>query len=152
VRDSVNLFEVETRQDEGDPPGYETPYARVGPLIGASALGASIYVLNEGQSVCPYHYEYGNEEWLLVLAGQPVLRDPDGDHELEPGDVVCFPEGPEGAHKVTNRRPETARIAIVSTKHDPSIAVYPDSDKIGFWPPGKLFRLGDAVDYFEGEE
>jgi uncharacterized cupin superfamily protein len=152
VRDSVNLFEVETRQDEGDPPGYETPYARVGPLIGASALGASIYVLNEGQSVCPYHYEYGNEEWLLVLAGQPVLRDPDGEHELEPGDVVCFPEGPEGAHKVTNRRPETARIAIVSTKHDPSIAVYPDSDKIGFWPPGKLFRLGDAVDYFEGEE
>jgi uncharacterized cupin superfamily protein len=152
VRDSVNLFEVETRQDEGDPPGYETPYARVGPLIGASALGASIYVLNEGQSVCPDHYEYGNEEWLLVLAGQPVLRDPDGEHELEPGDVVCFPEGPEGAHKVTNRRPETARIAIVSTKHDPSIAVYPDSDKIGFWPPGKLFRLGDAVDYFEGEE
>jgi uncharacterized cupin superfamily protein len=152
VRDSVNLFEVETRQDEGDPPGYETPYARVGPLIGASALGASIYVLNEGESVCPYHYEYGNEEWLLVLAGQPVLRDPDGEHELEPGDVVCFPEGPEGAHKVTNRRPETARIAIVSTKHDPSIAVYPDSDKIGFWPPGKLFRLGDAVDYFEGEE
>jgi hypothetical protein len=52
---------------------------------------------------------------------------------------------------VTNRRQETARIAILSTKHEPSIAIYPDSDKIGVWPPGKLFRLGDAVDYWAGE-
>ena len=51
------------------------------------------------------------EEWLLVLAGTPTLRDPDGEHELEPGDLVCFPEGPEGAHKVTNRARGAARIA-----------------------------------------
>ena len=96
---SVNLFEVETKQDDDDPPGYEIPYARVGPLIGAAALGASVYVLNEGQGVCPYHYEYGNEEWLLVLAGRPMLRTPEGERELEPGDVVCFSEGPDGAHR-----------------------------------------------------
>jgi uncharacterized cupin superfamily protein len=151
VGEAANLFDVETRQDEGDPAGYETPYARVGPLIGGAALGASVYVLNEGQGVCPYHYEYGNEEWLLVLEGRPTLRHPEGENELEPGDVVCYPEGPEGAHKVTNQRPETARIVIFSTKSDPSISVYPDSNKIGVWPPGKLFRAGDAVDYWEGE-
>lgn len=147
----VNLFDLETKQDEDDPPGYEVPYARVGPLIGGAALGASVYVLNEGQGVCPYHYEHGNEEWLLVLAGRPVLRTPEGESELEPGDVVCFTEGPEGAHKAFNRRSEAARIVIFSTKHDPSVSVYPDSSKIGVWPPGKLFRLGDAVDYWEGE-
>jgi uncharacterized cupin superfamily protein len=147
----VNLFEVETKRDEDDPAGYETPYARVGPLLEASALGASVYVLREGQSVCPYHYEYGNEEWLLVLEGRVVVRHPEGETELEPGDVVCFPDGPEGAHKATNRLSETARIAIFSTKHDPSVSVYPDSAKVGVWPPGKLFRLGDAVDYWEGE-
>jgi uncharacterized cupin superfamily protein len=151
VTEPANLFEVETKQDEGDPKGYETPYVRVGPLIGGSALGASVYVLNEGQSVCPYHYEYGNEEWLLVLEGRPTLRTPEGERELEPGDVVCFAEGPEGAHKATNRGAETARIVIFSTKHDPSVSVYPDSGKIGVWPPGKLFRAGDAVDYWEGE-
>jgi uncharacterized cupin superfamily protein len=151
VSEPANLFELETKRDNDDPAGYETPYARVGPLIGASALGASIYVLNEGQSVCPYHYEYGNEEWLLVLEGRPVLRTPEAEGELEPGDIVCFPEGPEGAHKVTNRRGETARIVLFSTKHEPAVAVYPDSDKIGFWPPGKLFRLEDAVDYWVRE-
>ena len=147
----VNLFDLETKQDEDDPPGYEVPYARVGPLIGGAALGASVYVLNEGQGVCPYHYEHGNEEWLLVLAGRPVLRTPEGESELEPGDIVCFSEGPEGAHKAFNRRSEVARVVIFSTKLEPSVAVYPDSAKIGVWPPGKLFRLGDAVDYWDGE-
>jgi uncharacterized cupin superfamily protein len=147
----VNLFDLETKQDEDDPPGYEVPYARVGPLIGGAALGASVYVLNEGQSVCPYHWEAGDEEWLLVLDGRPTLREPDGEAELDPGDAVCFPRGPEGAHKVTNRRKETARIVIFSTKNEPGVAVYPDSNKVGAWPPGKLFRIDDAVDYWDGE-
>ena len=147
----VNLYDVETARDVDDPRGYETPYVRLGPLLGAAALGATVYDLHAGQSVCPYHYEFGNEEWLLVLTGRPTLRDPDGEHELEPGDVVLFPEGPEGAHKVSNRGEGTARIAILSTKREPSVAVYPDSDKLGVWPPGKLFRLADATEYWTGE-
>jgi uncharacterized cupin superfamily protein len=148
----INLFDLETKRDDDDPGGYETPYARVAPLIGASDLGASVYVLNEGQSVCPYHYEYGNEEWLLVLEGRPLLRHAAGEEELEPGDLVCFPDGPEGAHKTTNLHPEPARIVIFSTQNEPAGSIYPDSNKVGIWPPGKLFRLDDAVDYWEGEQ
>jgi uncharacterized cupin superfamily protein len=147
----VNLYEIETKQDEGDPPGYETPYNRLGPSIGASALGLTVYDLRTGQSVCPYHYEYGREEWLFVLTGRPTLRAPDGEHELEPGDLVLFPEGPDGAHKVTNRGDGVTRVAILSNTDDPSVAVYPDSGKIGFWPPGKVFRLASEVEYFDGE-
>ena len=155
MTEAANLFEVETRQDDDDPKGYETPYARIGPLVGGAALGASVYVLNEGQSVCPYHYEYGSEEWLLVLEGRPTLRNPEGETELQPGDVVCFPEGPAGGHKLTNRAGETARIVIFSTKHDPSIAVYPDSGKVGVWSGdgdvAMLVRRESAVDYWDGE-
>jgi uncharacterized cupin superfamily protein len=150
MRPVANLFDVETTRDADDPAGYETPYARIGPIVGGSALGASVYVLDEGQSVCPYHYE-SDEEWLIVLEGRVAVRTPGGEEELEAGDSVCFPVGPEGAHKTTNRRGERARIVILSTKSSPAYAVYPDSDKVGIWPPGKLFRLGDAVDYWEGE-
>jgi uncharacterized cupin superfamily protein len=150
VRPVANLFDIETARDGDDPAGYETAYARIGPLVGGAALGASVYVLAEGQAVCPYHYE-SEEEWLLVLEGRIEVRTPEGEEELETGDLVCFPAGPEGAHKTTNRRAEPARIVIFSTRNSPSYAVYPDSDKIGIWPPGKLFRLGDAVDYWEGE-
>jgi uncharacterized cupin superfamily protein len=151
VRPVANLFDVETARDDDDPEGYETPYARVGPLVGGARLGASVYVLHEGQSVCPYHWEAGDEEWLLVLEGRPTARTPDGEEELAAGDIVCFPAGPDGAHKVSNRHSETARIVIFSTKNEPAVSVYPDSDKIGVWPPGKLFRAGDAVDYWKGE-
>ena len=43
------------------------------------------------------------------------------------------------------------RVAILSNKTQPGVAVYPDSNKIGVWPQNKLFRLDDAVDYWDGE-
>jgi uncharacterized cupin superfamily protein len=146
----VNLFSVELTLDEGDPDGYHTAYARVGPLVGGSLLGLSVYELPPGQSICPYHWET-DEEWLIVLAGRPTLRTPEGERELEPWDAVCFPAGAEGAHKVTNRSDATVRVGMLSTRNEPGIAVYPDSNKVGAWPPGKLFRIDDAVDYWEGE-
>ena len=98
----------------------------------------------------------GAEEWLLVVAGRPTLRDPEGEHELRPGDVVCFPEGPEGAHQIRNDTDEPIRVLIASTKSLPDAAVYPDSGKIGIWTgndadPPRLFQIGKAVDYWEGE-
>jgi uncharacterized cupin superfamily protein len=147
----ANLFGVELSLDEGDPDGYHTAYVRVGPLVGGNRLGLSVYELPPGQSICPYHWEAGDEEWLIVLTGRPTLRFPTGERELEPWDAVCFPAGADGAHKVTNRSGEASRVAMLSTKNDPGIAVYPDSNKVGAWPPGKLFRIDDAVDYWEGE-
>jgi uncharacterized cupin superfamily protein len=147
----VNLFDVEVIKDDDDADGYHTSYARVGALIGGRLLGLSVYELPPGQSICPYHYEIGFEEWLLVLTGRPTMRTPDGELELKPWDVAFFPDGETGAHKVTNNTDETLRVAILSNKGDPGAAIYPDSNKIGIWPPNKLFRLGDAVDYWDGE-
>lgn len=147
----VNLYEIETKPVADRPAGYELSRVRVGDLIGATALGLTVYDLAPGQSAFPYHYELGREEWLLVLTGRPTLRDVDDEYQLEPGDLVVFPEGEDGAHKVTNNGDEVARIAMLSNTDEPSVAFYPDSGKIGLWPAGKLFRLADEVDYFDGE-
>jgi uncharacterized cupin superfamily protein len=147
----VNLFELALNDDDDDPAGYHVLYQRVGPLLGAEQLGLSVYGLPPGQSVCPYHYEVGFEEWLVVLVGTPTLRTPEGEERLRPWDVAFFPDGEDGAHKVTNHTEEPVRIAILSNKTQPGVAVYPDSNKIGVWPQNKLFRLDDAVDYFDGE-
>jgi len=148
---TVNLFDVELQKDEDDAPGYAVSYARVGSLIGGEQLGLSIYEFGPGQSICPYHYENAEEEWLIVLVGRPTLRTPAGERELSPWDCAFFPSGEDGAHKVTNRTDETVRVCIWSNRSATGTTVYPDSDKVGAWPPGKLFRLGDAVDYFVGE-
>ncbi len=151
----ANLFDVPRTAQESDPDGYRAPFARIGPLIGATALGLTVYELGPGTSTCPYHYEYPCEEWLLVLEGRVRLRDPEGESELEPGDLVCFPPGPEGAHKVTNPGSARALIAMLSSKSSPAVSVYPDSDKIGVWAgDGEIAMLvprSAAVDYWQGE-
>lgn len=147
----MNVFDVELQLDEDDAEGYHVAYKRLGPDLGAEQLGMSVYELPPGQSICPYHYENGEEEWLIVLVGRPTLRTPEGEQELQPWDCAFFPVGEAGAHKVTNRTEEPARVAIWSNRVNPATSVYPDSQKVGAWPPGKLFRLGDAVDYWDGE-
>ncbi|HJX75639.1 MAG TPA: cupin domain-containing protein, partial [Gaiella sp.] len=121
----VNLHELVPEYDEDDPDGYRPGMARFGPAIGATQMGATLYELPPGQSICPYHYEYPEEEWLVVLSGRVVVRHPGGQQELGEGDVVCFPPGPDGAHKVTCLGDETARVLMTSTKRTPAIAVYP---------------------------
>jgi uncharacterized cupin superfamily protein len=68
--------------------------------LGANVLGATVYEMGAGQTCWPYHYHYGVEEWLYVVSGVPVLRDPSGERALEPGDLVTFSSGPDGAHTV----------------------------------------------------
>jgi len=147
----ANLFAVELAKDEEDAPGYAVSYVRVGPRVGGEQLGLSVYELGPGQSICPYHYENAEEEWLIALVGRPTLRTPEGERELEPWDCAFFPTGEAGAHKVTNRTDETVRVCMWSNKLAVATSIYPDSEKVGAWPPGKLFRLADAVDYFTGE-
>ena len=79
------------------------------------------------------------------------MRTPEGERELAPWDCVFCPAGETGAHKVTNRTEAPARIVIWSNRSHPGTSVYPDSNKVGAWPPGKIFRMDDAVDYFDGE-
>jgi uncharacterized cupin superfamily protein len=150
-----NLFNgaMETPADPNDPEGYACSAVRVGPRIGASRLGLSVYELPTGQAICPYHFEWSDEEWLIVLAGRPTLRAPEGERALDPGDTVCFPAGPAGAHFVRNDQSELARVAILSTKSEVGVAEYPDSDKVGVWANGThyMLRRSGHLDYWDGE-
>jgi uncharacterized cupin superfamily protein len=151
----ANVFSAETEFDDTDPDGYHSGVARVGKAAGGAALAVKVYELPPGESVCPYHYEY-EEEWLLVLDGEVSMRSPEGEETLAAGDIVCFPPGPEGAHKASNEGSSAARVMMFSSAREPAVAVYPDSDKIGVWPGDPrdqvmLRRADGDVDYWDGE-
>jgi uncharacterized cupin superfamily protein len=152
----VNLASLEFVYDDSDPDGFRAGMARLGRATGAVATGVSVYELPPGQAICPYHYELGEEEWLLVVSGRPTLRTPAGESRLEPWDVAFFPRGREGAHAVRNDTSETVRVAMFSDIRYPSATVYPDSDKLGVWTGGDrsddlIVRRSSAVDYYDGE-
>lgn len=146
----ANIF-TEEYADESDRAGFRWRGARIGLLVGAAKIGATVYELADGDWSFPYHFHHGVEEWCWVLRGTPLLRSPDGERELREGDVVCFALGAPGAHAL--RGP--GRVMLFSCGAPPYISVYPDSDKVGVRPgPGGdrlMFRRGDAVDYWEGE-
>jgi uncharacterized cupin superfamily protein len=139
--------------DEDEPAGYGAPYAKPGDAVGAQRLGASVVLMHQGQALCPYHFELVEEEWLIVLSGTPTVRTPAGEQVLEAGDVVCFPRGPDGAHKIGNAAAEPARVLVISERSPCAAAFYEDSDKVGIFGPGTryLFRRSDARDYWDGE-
>jgi uncharacterized cupin superfamily protein len=151
----VNIGQPELTWDDDDPDGFRAGMFRFGKQLGAERSGSTVYELPPGQSICPYHYEYPEEEWLLVLQGRPTLRHPGGTDVLDPLDVVFFPSGPDGAHGVRNETDETVRVLMYSTVTTPAAAVYPDSDKIGIWTGNRdddvLVRRTSGVGYYAGE-
>lgn len=153
--DVFNLFAEQDWDGENDRDGYRHRVTAIGRRLGASLLGGSLYELPPGEKTWPYHYELGAEEWVIVVSGRPTLRGPDGERELEPGDVVVFPEGPAGAHLVENRTGEACRVLFLSTKSPLAVVHYPDSGKLGIWTKDEgyraLVRSEPKLDYWEGE-
>ena len=152
---SVNLFgdEWDERRDRS---GWQWKRLGVGRKLEAERIGASLYELAPSQRTFPFHWHTVKEEWLVVLRGEPTLRDPSGERRLAAGDVVLFKRGPEGAHSIGNETDEPVRLLILSSDQEArgEIAFYPDSGKIGLWGEG-LGRILDGnaeLDYFHGEE
>lgn len=121
----------------------------------SSATAMYIYDIAPSRSSSPYHYEY-LEEWLLVVDGTVVVRTPDGEHTLDRGDLVRFPAGPAGAHKIMNKSDSPARTLLFSSSRLPAVSVYPDSNKVGVWPGDStdslIFVRDTAVSWSHGEE
>jgi len=139
-----------------DRPGWRSKDAWVGAHVDAELIGASMYELEPGDRLWPYHTHHANEEWLIVLRGRPTLRTPEGEQELAEGDVVAFPRGPAGAHQITNRTEEALRVLMLSTLLAPDVVEYLDSGKVGVLDAKgeRLFRAFRGVDaeYWEGED
>jgi len=135
--------------------GWRSKDAWVGAEIGAELIGGSLYELEPGSRLWPYHAHHANEEWVVVVRGRPTLRTPDGERDLREGDVVCFPRGRAGAHQVSNRTESAIRVLMLSTTVAPDVVEYLDSGKIGArGVTGErilLGRPGPILDYWDGE-
>jgi len=151
----LNIGSPEFQYDADDPEGFRAGMFRFGPQLGAKESGSTVYELPPGQGICPYHYEYGEEEWLLVLEGTPTLRTPEGETAIGPMEMAFFPSGPDGAHSVRNTTAETVRVLMFSTRKEIAAAVYPDSGKIGIFTGNRdddiMVRRSSGVPYFDGE-
>jgi uncharacterized cupin superfamily protein len=157
--DLPNVFTATLPPDADDPDGFRAGAEALHERLAAKELLVKVMEIEPANHLCPYHYEYV-EEWLLVLSGPVEVRGPEGSRRLMPGDVMCFPAGPDGAHRVSSPADATepARVLMFSKDADPAVCVYPDSDKLAVYTRNghdEVFvRRSDPsshLSYFDGE-
>jgi len=106
-----------------------------------------------GRSAFPYHWHDSITEAYVILSGTGRVRTPEGEFDVGPGQVVVFPPGPQGAHRMTNTGTEPLRYVDLDTTADPDGCHYPDSGKTAIISARgyAMWRDADTVDYYEGE-
>ena len=134
--------------------GYEYFRRKFIPFAGAKNSLVSVYEIPPHKSAYPYHFHHKNEETFYILSGEGILRTPEGEKKVTAGELLFFPTGPVGAHKLTNSS-DTENLVYIDfdVVHDVDITIYPDSEKIGVWGMGinQLYPQAEAVDYYDGE-
>ena len=143
-----------TAQKRGDGNLYAyTKYPAL-PEGSAKHCATAFYELPPGKSNYPYHYHLTSEETFYIVSGTGILKTPEGEMEVHAGDLMFFPAGEQGAHKLTNSSDSEALVYIdFDTLADPNVCVYPDSNKVGVYGKDlrKIYRLEDNVDYYDRE-
>ena len=134
--------------------GYEYFRRKFIPFGGAKNSVVSVYEIPPGKSAYPYHFHYKNEETFYILSGEGLLRTPEGERKVAAGELLFFPAGEAGAHKLTNTSKMEKLVYLdFDVVHDIDVAVYPDSEKVGIWGMGinKIYPQNADVDYYDGE-
>ena len=116
----------------------------------------AFYEVPPGKSAYPKHFHNYNSECFYIISGEGMLETVDGIVSVKAGDIMVFPCGEAGTHKLTNTSDSEPLVYLdFDTTNSPDIIEYPDSGKVGMIEFGKreaFFRGDSNVDYYDGEK
>lgn len=116
--------------------GYPDPYAaamagrlyrRLAPAGGLTDFGVSHVVLKPGGISSQRHWHEGEDEFVVMIAGEAVLIEEAGETVMRGGDCAAFPKGVADGHHLVNRSSEDC-VFIAVGKPAESDCHYPDID------------------------
>lgn len=116
----------------GYPPEYAQAvagrwYRRLAPAGGLTEFGVSHVVLKPGAWSSQRHWHEGEDEFLVMLAGEAVLVEDGGETVMRAGDCAAFPKGVANGHVLQNRSDADCVFIAVGRAAD-SDCHYPDID------------------------
>lgn len=119
-------------------------YRRLAPASGLSDFGASHVVLEPGAWSSQRHWHEGEDELVVMLAGEAVLVDDSGETVMRPGDVAAFPKNDGNGHVLQNRSDSPCTFVAIGRPAD-TACHYPDIDM-------HLFAGGDRQKRKDGSD
>ena len=104
-------------------------YRRLAPVAGLSEMGASHVVLDPGAWSSQRHWHAAEDELLIMLSGEAVLVEDQGETVVRPGDVLAWAKGVENGHHLQNRSDGPCSFVVVSAgDREADHGEYPDID------------------------
>ena len=143
----INLEAIEPSNRTGYPDPFDRAVAgrwwrRLAPAGGLSEMGASHVVLKPGAWSSQRHWHAGVDELLVMLSGEAVLVEDDGEKVLRAGDIAAWPKGVKNGHHLQNRgEADCVFVAISGGDAERDWGEYPDVD-LKFAPEGYLRKDG----------
>ena len=103
----IDLDNIPQTNRTGYPPPFDRAVAgrwvrRLSPASGLTDFGASHVVLKPGAWSSQRHWHDGEDEFLVMVAGEAVLIEDEGRTVVRTGDCAAFPKGTGNGHHVVN--------------------------------------------------
>ena len=117
--------------------GYPMPYAaemggrhyrRLGAAGGLTQLGVSHCVLDPGGVSSQRHWHEGIDEFVVILEGEAVLVEDQGETVMQPGDCAAFPKDVPNGHRLVNRSERPCVFLAMDCRIGEGDCHYPDVD------------------------
>ncbi len=119
-------------------------YRRLAPISGLTQFGVSHVTLEPGAWSSQRHWHDGEDELVVMLAGEAVLVEEDGERILGAGDCAAFPAGAANGHVLQNR--SALRCVFVAVGRPAKTDChYPDIDM--HLVAGKDFHRKDGSEF-----
>jgi uncharacterized cupin superfamily protein len=128
----LDLDAITPLNTTGYPPPFDEPVQgrwqrRLGKAAGLTELGASHVTLKPGAWSSQRHWHEGEDEFLVMLAGEAVLIEDEGERILRPGDCAAWPKGVANGHHLVNRSDADCVFVCLSAGDD-TAGSYSDID------------------------
>lgn len=149
----VNVDDIEFVARDGATVGRSVRY--LGQAMGAKRTGLRLADVLPGKLNAPPHCHSAEEEIFVVLAGDGTLLlwEPEGvsEHPVRAGSIVPRPAGTGVAHAF-RAGDDGLSVLMYGTRDPNDVCFYPRSGKIYFTGLGVIARLGESLDYWDGED
>lgn len=117
----------------------------------ANFLGFHLEILAPGCFSSPYHYHEQEEELVIALEGEAILRQNNNFSKIKSMDLIFFPTGKDFVHQIYNHTDRSFKYFVLSSKSKEDVCHYPDSQKTLDRKNRLVTQNGVEVDYWKDE-
>ncbi len=129
----IDIDAIPQSNATGYPPPFDKEvegrwWRRLAPAGGLTMMGASHVVLKPGAWSSQRHWHDHEDEMVIMLSGEAVLIEDEGETVMRAGDVAAWAAGLQNGHHLVNRSDADCTFIAISAGDKDGAGAYSDID------------------------